>query len=189
MNPRAPVSLADSRSSPGRSHSAISSKLAPREFSPASSNTRADPKRQATTCEPFRPCALGLAFAGVDKMEEGTMARATRYCHPMASSRVSTLLAMAKPSSQKGRAFHAAKHGLASGASRDGRVKSATLARPSFGWLRVRGREGALSAPGAGADLGAGSGAAEVAVGGGVALAAESARWPYGELCWPADWP
>jgi len=89
----------------------------------------------------------------------------------------------------KGRAFHGATHGLASGANRDGRVKSATLARPSFGWLRVQGREGALSAPGAGADLGAGSGAAEVAVGGGVALAAESARWPYGELCWPADWP
>ena len=75
------------------------------------------------------------------------------------------------------------------------RVKSATLARPSFGWLRVQGREGAISAPGAGADLGAGSGAAEVAVGGGVALAAEVragralTRWPYGELCWPADWP
>jgi hypothetical protein len=43
-------------------------------------------------------------------------------------------------------------------------------------WLRVQGREGALSAPGAGAGLCAGSGAAEVAVGGGVALAAESAR-------------
>jgi hypothetical protein len=55
------------------------------------------------------------------------------------------------------------------------------------GWLRVQGREGALSAPGEGAGLGAESGAAEVAVGGGVALAAESARWPYGELCWPAD--
>ena len=35
----------------------------------------------------------------------------------------------------------------------------------------------------------AGSGAADVTVGGGVALTAESARWPYGELCWPADWP
>jgi hypothetical protein len=40
---------------------------------------------------------------------------------------------------------------------------------------------------------GAGSGAADVAVGGGVALAAEVragralTRWPYGELCWPAE--
>ena len=50
-------------------------------------------------------------------------------------------------------------------------------------------REGALSAPGGGAGLGAESGAADVAISGVVALAAESARWPYGELCWPADWP
>jgi len=38
------------------------------------------------------------------------------------------------------------------------------LAAGPPGWLRVQGREGALSAPGEGAGLGAGSGAADVAV-------------------------
>ena len=99
-NPRPHDSLAEPCASPGRCRTEIPPELAPRDAGLATPTARVEPELQATPPDAAGPDPLGLAFAGLGRMEESAMLGSTQHGPSMASRGLSALLAMEKRSSQ-----------------------------------------------------------------------------------------
>ena len=98
-NPRRHDSLAEPRASPGRCRTEIPPELAPGVAGLATPTACAEPELQATPPDAAGPGPLGLAFAGLGRMEESAMLGSTQHGPSVASRGLSALLAMEKRSS------------------------------------------------------------------------------------------
>ena len=92
--------LANSFAPSGRGRTEIPPEVIAGEPGSAPPTAGPAPEFQPTTADSHRPGPVGVALAGLGWLENPALPGSTQHRHPMASSRVSALLAMEKPSAK-----------------------------------------------------------------------------------------